>query len=198
MVISPNINYRSSFGHWINNNMELKDALNNTKKIYMSDSSVDMLLDFERVLDEMDLYSFPNWLDGELVSGPSVEKYWIECKFMWPRKKMPDPRGAARLLPYNCKITYAEETIKIPTKIESPSDFRPGTRQGKLVNVPVWIITIRMPQELVSDIERGSLEIASEDYDIEDVQNAYQQDIDNNVYTDKEDNNDMLGDENVS
>jgi len=55
-----------------------------------------------------------------------------------------------------------------------------------------------MPQELVSDIERGSLEIASEDYDIEDVQTAYQQDIDNNVYTDKQDNNDMLGDENVS
>jgi hypothetical protein len=177
--------------------MELKDALNNTKKIYMSESSLEMLLDFERVLDELDLYSFENWLDGELVSGPNVERYWLECSFMWPKKKMPDPRGAARLLPYNCKITYAEGTIKIPTKIQSPDDFRPGTRQGKLVNVAVWIVTIRMPQELVSDIERGSLEIASEDYDLEEIQNAYQQDIDDNVYTEK-DNNDMLGDENDS
>lgn len=177
--------------------MELKDALNNTKKIYMSESSLEMLLDFERVLDELDLYSFENWLDGELVAGPNVERYWLECSFMWPKKKMPDPRGAARLLPYNCKITYAEETIKIPTKIQSPDDFRPGTRQGKLVEVPVWVVTIRMPQELVSDIERGSLEIASEEYDLEEIQNAYQQDIDDNVHTEK-DNNDMLGDENDS
>lgn len=178
--------------------MELKDALNNTKKIYMSDSSLDMLLDFERVLDEMDLYSFQNWLDGELVSGPNIERYWVECSFMWPRKKMPDPRGAARLLPYGCKITYAEETVKIPTKIESPEDFRPGTRQGKLVSVPVWVITIRMPQELVSDIESGSLEIASEEYDLEDIQSAYQQDIDDSAYKEQEENNDMLGDDNVA
>lgn len=179
--------------------MELKDALNNTKKIYMSDSSLDMLLDFERVLDELDLYSFENWLDGELVSGPNIQKYWIDCSFMWPRKKMPDPRGAARLLPYGCKITYARETVQIPTRIESPDDFRgDGSRKGKLVDVPVWIINIRMPQELVSDIESGSLEIASEEYDLEDIQNAYQQDIDSSAYTQDKDNNDMLGDNDVS
>ena len=178
--------------------MELKDALNNTKKIYMSDSSLNMLLDFERVLDEMDLYSFENWLDGELVSGPKIERYWVECSFMWPRAKMPDPRGGARLLPYGCKITYAKETVKIPVKIESPDDFRLGTRQGKLVDVPVWIINIRMPQELVSDIESGSLEIASEEYDLEDIQSAYQQDIDNSAFKQKDNNNDMLGDADVA
>lgn len=178
--------------------MKLKDALNNTKKIYMSDSSLQMLLDFERVLDEMDLYSFENWLDGELVDGPNIAKYWVDCSFMWPRNKMPDPRGAARLLPYGCKISYAKSTIKIPVKIESPNDFRPGTRQGKLVEVPVWIVNIRMPQELVSDIEAGSLEIASEEYDLEDIQSAYQQDIDNSTYQKNNNNDDLLGDENVA
>ena len=175
--------------------MKLRDALNNTKKIYMSDSSLQTLLDFERVLDELDLYSFENWLDGELVSGPTASRYWVECSFMWPYKKMPNPRGAARLLPYGCKISYAESTIQIPVKIESPDDFRAGTRQGKLVDVPVWIVTIRMPQELVSDIEAGSLEIASEEYDLEDIQSAYQQDIDDSTYQKNKDNNDLLGDE---
>lgn len=177
--------------------MEIKDAINNTKKIYMSDSSLNMLLDFERVLDELDVFSFDNWLDGELVDGPSIERYWVECSFMWPRLKMPDPRGAARLLPYNCKVSYEKTKIKIPIKIESPDDFRPGTRKGKLVDVPVWIVTIRMPQELVSDIESGSLEIASEEYDLEDIQNAYQQDVDDSAFK-KTENNDLLGDENVS
>jgi hypothetical protein len=178
--------------------MELKDALNNTKKIYMSDSSLNMLLDFERVLDELDLFSFENWLDGELVTGPNIEKYWVECSFMWPRSKMPDPRGAARLLPYGCKITYAKDTIKIPVKIETPNDFRPGTRKGKMVAVPVWIINIRMPQELVSDIESGSLEIASEEYDLEEIQSAYQQDIDDNGYKKQDQDQDLLGDDNVA
>lgn len=178
--------------------MKLRDALNNTKKIYMSDSSLQMLLDFERVLDEMDLYSFENWIDGELVDGPKIEKYWVECSFMWPRANMPDPRGAARLLPYGCKITYAKSFIQIPVKIESTNDFRPGTRQGKLVDVPIWIVNIRMPQELVSDIEAGSLEIASEEYDLEDIQSAYQQDIDNNAFKKESENNDLLGDENVA
>ena len=177
--------------------MEIKDAINNTKKIYMSDSSLNMLLDFERVLDELDVFSFDNWLDGELVDGPSIERYWVECSFMWPRLKMPDPRGAARLLPYNCKVSYEKSKLKIPIKIKSPDDFRPGTRKGKLVDVPVWIVTIRMPQELVSDIESGSLEIASEEYDLEDIQNAYQQDVDDSAFK-KTENNDLLGDENVS
>ena len=178
--------------------MDLKDAINNTKQIYMSDSSLNMLLDFERVLDEMDLYSFENWIDGELVSGPKIERYWVECSFMWPRAKMPDPRGGARLLPYGCKITYAKEKIKIPVHIESPDDFRPGTRQGKLVDVPVWIVTIRMPQELVSDIESGSLEIASEEYDLEDIQSAYQQDIDDNAFKQQEQDSELTGDIDVT
>ena len=166
--------------------MELKDAINNTKEIYMSQSSLEMLLDFERVLDELDLYSFENWIDGELVSGPRIERYWVECTFMWPRKKMPDPRGAARLIPYGCKISYEKSSIKVPTEIKTPDDFRPGTRQGKLVDVPVWHVHIRMPQELVSDIESASVEIASEEYDLEDIQSAYQQDIDSNAYKEQE------------
>lgn len=178
--------------------MDLKDAINNTKKIYMSDSSLNMLLDFERVLDEMDLYSFENWIDGELVSGPNIERYWVECSFMWPKAKMPDPRGAARLLPYGCKITYAKDTVKIPIKIESPDDFRPGTRKGKLVDVPIWVVSIRMPQELVSDIESGSLEIASEEYDLEDIQSAYQQDVDDKAFRQDNNNNNFLGDQDVT
>jgi hypothetical protein len=55
------------------------------------------LLDFERVLDEADLYAYKNWLLGELVQGPDIGKYSVTCVFMWPYKLMPDPRGAKRL-----------------------------------------------------------------------------------------------------
>lgn len=159
--------------------MDIKTAIENTKKIYLSDSSLNVLLDFERVLDELDLYAFKNWIKGELVEGPVISRYWISCKFMWPRAMMPDPRGAERLLPYGCKITYAKEEIKIPVKIEDPTDFRDdGTRKAKLESVKIWIVEISMPQELIADIEQGSIEIAGEEVDLEDLNSAYQQGLD--------------------
>ena len=56
---------------------DIKDIIQNTKDIYMTDSALASLLDFERVLDELDLYVFSNWKKGELVEGPINEKYFI-------------------------------------------------------------------------------------------------------------------------
>jgi hypothetical protein len=68
------------------------------KGIYTSDGSMSVLLDFERVLDEADMYAFRNWQLGELVQGPVVKRYSVACMFMWPDKLMPDPSGAKRLV----------------------------------------------------------------------------------------------------
>lgn len=158
--------------------MDLRDAINNTKKIYTTDSTVKLLLDFERVLNELDVFAFSHWLEGELVEGPTVQKYWLSCTFMWPLHMMPDPSGGERLLHYGCKITYQKSKTKIPVKPKSYDDFMPGTRKAKLVEVPIWLVTIRMPQELVNDIESGSLEVAGEELDLEDLDYSYQKGID--------------------
>ena len=76
----------------------------NIKRIYMSDGSLATLLDFERVLDELDLYAFRNWDRGELVAGPEVGRYRVSATFMWPEDLMPDPRGGRRMLPFDCEI----------------------------------------------------------------------------------------------
>jgi len=168
--------------------MDIKSAIENTKKIYLSNSSLNVLLDFERVLDEMDIYAFAHWEKGELVEGPDIQKYWVTCKFMWPRDMMPDPSGAERLLPYGCKISYEKTEIQVPAKIKTPDDFRPdGSRKGKMIPVKVWVVEIRMPQELIADIEQGSLEIAGEEVDMEDIQKAYQQGIDQEANIKSED-----------
>jgi len=57
----------------------------NIRDIYMSDGSITTLLDFERVLDEVDIYAFKNWEIGELVAGPEITKYRVGCTFMWPK-----------------------------------------------------------------------------------------------------------------
>jgi len=169
----------------------IKDLLNNTKDIFMTDSAVSSLLDFERVLDELDLYAFANWKQGELVEGPVYEKYFIKCTFMWPYKKMPDPNGAKRLTEYDCEVTFAEDYFEHPTKVKTPNDFKPGTKVPKLVKSPIWLVTIVMPKKLMVDIEQGALELESGTIDLEDVDMAYEEGTDNDAIDHEDEINDQ-------
>jgi hypothetical protein len=162
---------------------DISDNIKNIKKIYMSDASLSMLLDFERVLDSMDLYAFPHWTLGELVEGPIVNKYWVRCKFMWPYKLMPDPNGAKRLIPYGAKITYEKDTVKVPVKIKTPGDYRDGSKKGKLIDTDVWIVDIMLPKNLLAEIKQGSVEIAGEEIDLSELQSAYEKGLDEKALT---------------
>lgn len=150
----------------------------NIRNIYMSEGSLLTLLDFERVLDELDIYAFKNWDIGELVEGPVVTKYKVSAIFMWPKNLMPDPRGARRLLPFDCEVKYKKTTIKIPIKIEDPSDYQPGTHKARIVEKPIWLVEITMPKSLMSDIRTGSIELEDQEIDLEDLDQAYEDDLD--------------------
>ena len=168
------------------NHADYWQVADNIKDIYMSDGSLTTLLDFERVLDEVDIYAFKNWEIGELVAGPEIGKYRVTCTFMWPENLMPDPRGARRLLPFDCKIEYLKKEIKIPIKIEDPSDYRQGTKKAKLTTKKVWLVEITMPKALMSDIRTGSIEMEDQDIDLEELDQAYEQDVDKDEYQNDE------------
>lgn len=154
----------------------------NIRDIYMSEGTLLNLLDFERVLDELDVYAYRNWALGELVEGPDISKYKVTCIFMWPEKLMPDPRAGRRLLPFDCDVVYKKTKIKIPIKIENPSDFAAGTKKAKIIEKPVWLVEITMPKSLMSDIRTGSIELEDEDLELEDLDDAYDQDLDQEQY----------------
>jgi hypothetical protein len=154
----------------------------NIRDIYLSEGSLLTLLDFERVLDELDLYAFKNWQIGELVAGPNIGKYRVTCIFMWPEQLMPDPRGARRLLPFDCEVRFKRTLMQVPMKIEDPSDYRPGTRKARLVEKKIWLVEITMPKALMSDIRTGSVELEDQDIDLEDLDTAYEQDLDQESY----------------
>lgn len=150
----------------------------NIRDIYMSEGSLTTLLDFERVLDEVDIYAFRNWDIGELVDGPEIGKYRVTCTFMWPLKLMPDPRGGRRLLAFDCEVEYQRKEIKIPIKITDPSDYRPGTKKAKLMTRDVWLVTITIPKALMNDIRTGSIEMEDQEIDLDELDQAYEQDLD--------------------
>ena len=131
------------------------DIVKNVEGIYESDTAFSVLKDFERVLDELDLYVYKNWEDGELASGPNIEKHWVSCEFMWPKDKMPDPMGGKRLLDYDCKVSYKKSSLLKPRKIRKPDDIRPGSKKGKLDREPIWLVNITMPKDLILNIYSG-------------------------------------------
>ena len=131
------------------------EVIKNIQNIYESDMAFQVLKDFERVLDDLDLYVYDNWIDGELVSGSKIGKHWVTCAFMWDRQKMPDPMGGKRLLDYDCRVSYKKDLIIKPRKIRTPDDIRPGTKKGKLDTNPIWVVEIMMPKKLIADIYTG-------------------------------------------
>jgi hypothetical protein len=137
---------------------DIIDVIKNLETLTANDSAFKVLKDFERVIDELDIYVFDNWIDGELVTGPEVGRYAVTCKFMWPYENMPDPDGGARLVDYGCKVGYKKDHVLVPRKIYKPGDFRPGTKKGKIDAHPVWILTITMPKKLMQDIYQGYIE----------------------------------------
>ena len=134
---------------------DVMDIVKNVEGIYESDTAFSVLKDFERVLDELDLYVYDNWEDGELASGPKIEKHWVSCEFMWPKDKMPDPMGGKRLLDYDCKVSYKKSSLLKPRKIRKPDDIRPGSKKGKLDRLPIWLVNITMPKDLILNIYSG-------------------------------------------
>ena len=151
--------------------------IDTVKGIFTSDGSMSVILDFERVLDEADLYAFKNWELGELVQGPVTKRYSVGCMFMWPFKLMPDPRGAKRLLNLGCKILWKKTKIRVPVEVTDYEDFQPGTRYPKMKYRAIWLIYIEMPKELMDDIREGSIDLADQTIDLNDLDEAYDDDL---------------------
>jgi len=175
---------------------EWTEIVQNVKGIMTSDGTMSTLLDFERVLDEADIYAFQNWELGELVDGPIIRKYEVVCTFMWPNGIMPDPRGAKRLLPLGCTIKFKKTQIKVPIQIKDPSDYKPGTHYPKVIDRKVWLVNITIPKDLMNDIREGSIDLAGQTIDLEDLDDAYAKDYDTeSLKTDQDENQGMPGDD---
>jgi len=142
---------------------DVLDIIRNVQSLYAVGPTLTILKDFERVIDELDVYVFANWEDGELLSGPVDSRHFVTCSFMWPADKMPDPSGGKRLLDRGCKVTYAKDELLKPREIKSPEDYRPGTTKGKIDAHDIWVVQIKMPKELIGNFKHGKDEIESQD-----------------------------------
>jgi hypothetical protein len=126
------------------------------KNIYMSDGAMNTLLDYERVLDDADVYAFKNWINGELVQGPEIGRYTCSCSFMWPYKLMPDPKASLRLTAIGCTVKMMKGQLEVPVEVESYEDFQSGSRYPKMKENEVWFMQIAIPFDLEETTSENS------------------------------------------
>jgi len=142
---------------------DVLDIIKNVQSLYAVGPTLGILKDFERVIDELDVYVFQNWEDGELLSGPEDSRHFVTCSFMGPANKMPDPAGGKRLTDRGCKVFFKKDELLKPRQIKSPADYRPGTTKGKIDAHDIWVVEIKMPKELIGNFKHGKDEIESQD-----------------------------------
>lgn len=155
-----------------------QEIVQNVKGIMTSDGTMATLMDFERVLDDANLYAYKNWKLGELVDGPVINRYSVAATFMWPASLMPDPRGGKRLTTVGCEIKFKKDTVKMPIEVKSQDDFKPGTHYPKMIDRDVWLVNIIIPKDLMNDLREGSIDIAGQNIDLDDLDEAYAKDYD--------------------
>ena len=158
--------------------IDYPSIIDTIKGIFTSDATIATLMDFERVLDQADLYAFKNWDLGELVDGPQVKKYTVACIFMYPYKLMPNPKGGRRLTRIGCDVKFKLTEIQVPVQIDSPDEYKPGTHYPKMIKRQVWLVRIEMPKELMHDIREGSIDLAGQTVDLNELDDAYDDGLD--------------------
>jgi hypothetical protein len=148
--------------------------------VYGSENVLDILVEFERIFDQLDIYVFKNWIKGEIVEGPKIDRYWITVTLMYPYKMMPDPAGAERLMDRGCKVWYGQDTLQHVAKIKGPESYEKdeeGKLEPKLIKSPVWTVKVTMPRHFVDEIQTNKVEAGDHTIDMDEVTSAYDENL---------------------
>ena len=129
---------------------KIKQTLVNISK---GNNILDILIEFERTLDNAEVFAYKNWILGELVEGPEISRYWVRTVWMYPYLTMPDPDGGLRLTKLGAKVNFKKGIFKKPVRVRGPEDWvDPETKRAKMVEHEIWLVTIDLP---IKYIQRG-------------------------------------------
>ena len=153
------------------------------ESVYENNTALDMLIDFEGVLDNVHIYAYKNWSKGEVVQGPDISKYWVEVTLMYNAKQMPDPEGAMRIISKGGYVSFKKDTYIEPVRVISHSDTETveGEVKAKKVEHAVWLVRISIPRTLLDDLNTERMSVNGVEIDMTDVNDAYDQGLDDNL-----------------
>lgn len=151
----------------------------NTKNVNDDYGKLDAAMEVAAFMEQIGAFAFDNWIDGELVFGPQIEKYYVTIKIMFPNKMPPNPAVFERLTNLECMVELEEDTYKRVALVKDDSE-RPieyTAEQGfhkKVFEHRVWIVTIRVPQRYLALDGNTMFNIDGEDIQYSDIEAIYQ------------------------
>ena len=160
------------------------------KRITSSKILLDVLIAFEDFLDNNDVYAFKNWIKGEIIAGPFIERYWVSVTLRYPHECMPDPEAAKRLLKQGVKVIFRKHQEEYYHKDLQMTDSANVTGLGFTQQttmqttpkpegmIPLWLVEITIPRRFVEDIIEQDLEDYEGNIDLEDISDAKSANID--------------------
>jgi hypothetical protein len=141
------------------------------KKISETNTLLDMLLEFEKVLDTSDVYAYKNWIKGEILEGPYLDRHWVGVKLMYKHNDMPDPDGAKRLMARGGLVKYNKDTLLTPRRTRNFDDLTveqtPDGRmryKAKTDREPVWVVEVKLPRKYVDEFATEVVEADEDSY----------------------------------
>lgn len=162
-----------------------------------SESLTDVLIQMEDFLDGLDLYVFKNWIEGEVIVGPEISRYWTKMVLKYDYDMMPDPTGGLRLIKHGAIVIFDKAQEERPREIKTPGDYRPD-HYGKPImdKVDVWLVEIRIPRRFIEELDDDDLELVADaaDISLDQISDARDENIDGDTAMDA----DSGDDENVS
>ena len=152
------------------------------KRVSETNTLLDMLLEFEKTLEDIDVYAYRNWDLGEVLEGPDMSRHYITVRLMYKLDEMPDPAGAKRLMQKDCLVKYRKDTLISPIKVKTFDDVETDIRadgsvrhRAKTKSEPVWVVEVKMPRRYVDEFNSDVVEADQDSYvDTESI-NAEQQ-----------------------
>lgn len=149
--------------------MDQLDALDALERNAKRGSALQTLMEIENVLDKLNIYAYENWIEGEVVDGPHIERYWVTVTIMYRYKDMPDPEGAQRLIDHGARVYYSKDKFISAAKLIGPDDVEvtdgQGNRAAKKVEQQVWLITLEIPRSFLDSITTS--ELRAQEYDVD-------------------------------
>lgn len=143
---------------------DLESIKNTLVKISRGGDLLDTLIEFNRTLDNLEVFAYKNWILGELVEGPEISRYWYKTTWMYPFKKMPDPDAILRILEIDGRVKFEKGIFKHPVRVEGPEDWiDPESKRAKMVKHRVWLVTIEIPVKYVNRGIENNEEIMKKD-----------------------------------
>jgi hypothetical protein len=160
--------------------MDQLDIIKQLDKNINRNSALDVLMQVDGVLDNMNVYAYKNWIEGEIVEGPQIERYWVTVTIMYPYKLMPDPDGAIRIIDNGGKVYYAKDELITAAKLRTPEDIdpngdprRPMQPAAKKVKRPIWLVTLELPRTLLDSMDTDKIKVDDISLDTDALEDAY-------------------------